>query len=345
MNINKRKKVYEALKRHSFEITMDLEEQIRNSKLPMIKDTLHIIHESEIHYIIKYHFKMILVAFYFEKATFFLEYQLWLYRVYFFKEVNLDFFIFLNRLFEEVCKKYILKKDCLEIESLSNELENEHENLKKEASYKRYILEDTQAEDFAKNLIIGNNHYITDFFNKKVSNINEFLEIYNTTISNAMKYVGFKWEANEISVAKEHIATNTLEEVILSIIENLKESEDKDKHIFLTAAPHEYHGLAIKIAALVYRKLGYKVTSLGTSMPTKEIKKAIMEFKPDYIIFSATLKASLIDIALIIDEIKKDKKIFPQNLVIGIAGAAFENIINPSKLFKTDFYLNKLEEI
>ncbi|NVJ52476.1 MAG: cobalamin B12-binding domain-containing protein [Campylobacteraceae bacterium] len=345
MKINERKKVYEALQRHSFEITLDLEEQIRNSTLPIVIDTLQIIHENEIHYIIKYHFKMILVAFYFQKASFFLEYQLWLYRVYFFKKVDLDFFILLNRLFEEVCKKHMLKLDCIEIESLANELEDKHEDLKKEASYKRYILDDVEAVDFAKNLIIGNSPYITEYFTNNVSNIKEFLETYNTTISNAMKYVGFRWESNEISVAKEHIATNTLEAVILNIIENLEENKSKDKHIFLTVAPHEYHGLAIKIAALVYRKLGYKVTSLGTSMPTKEIKKAIMEFRPDYVIFSATLKASLIDVALIVEEIRKDKKIFPQNLEIGIAGAAFENIVNPSKLFKTDFYLSKLEEI
>lgn len=345
MNINKRKKVYEALHSHSFEITLDLEEQIKDSTLPIVTDTLHIIHENEIHYIVKYHFKMVLVAFYFQKASFFLEYELWLYRVYFFKEVNLDFFILLNRLFEEVCKKYMFKIDYIEIESLANELEDKHEKFKKEASYKRYILDDVEAVEFAKNLIIGNNQYIAEYFNTNVSDINEFLKVYNTTVSNAMKYVGFRWESNEISVAKEHIATNTLEVVILNVIEKLKEIKSKDKHIFLTAAPNEYHGLAIKIAALVYKKLGYKVTSLGTSMPTKEIVKAIIEFRPDYVVFSATLKASLIDVALITEQIRKDKKIFPQNLKLGIAGAAFENIVNPSKLFKTDFYLSKLEEI
>ena len=132
---------------------------------------------------------------------------------------------------------------------------------------------------------------------------------------------------------------------ITNLLKNIPEQTPKGKHIFLSCAPYELHGLGVKVASIVFEKLGYKVTSLGINIPPKEIQKAIREFQPDLILFAATLQSSIIDIAILIDELEKDRETFSKNFKIGIAGNGFEKMIHPARTLKANFYIQYLQDI
>ena len=349
MNENTTRSLNEAFldfKRYEQEILLDTYDEIINSKGIISKKTVFQLGNNEIHHIVKYHHKIILNTLYFNNEKIFEEYHQWLYRVYFYRDIDLDFFNYLNIIFQKVSNRYINSNVYVYINEYFNFILKQHIILKDGASKKRQLIDNKEESiNFANSLISGNREEAYKLCKAKSNTLEEFLSFYDEIVSSAMKYIGFVWETQEVSIAKEHIATNTLDDILSKLIDSFKKENKNSKHIFLCSAPNELHGLGVKIASKIFQKLGFKVTNLGVNIPAKEIKKAIIEFRPDYIIFSAALQTSLVDIALLIEDIKKDSEIFISAPKIVIAGNAFEKILHPAKFLQVDFYLNGLKDI
>lgn len=341
-NIKKNNSKNQALnfQKYESEIVFDTYDALVKSKISLIEKTVLELGYEDLHHIIKYHYKITLNSIFFDDKSLLKKYHEWLYRVYYFRNIDLDFFLLLTDNIQNIAAKYV--ESCV----FYNYLLEIHKTLKNEASKKRVLLDNEQESvNFADLLINNEKEKAFEILKANSSVLEDFLHFYNETVSNSMKQIGFLWERNEISVAKEHIASNLLDQITTDILNRFKRQEPKNKHIFICSAPYELHGLGIKTASKVFEIMGYKVTNLGTYIPKKDIKKAIFEFNPDYILFTATMPTSLIDIALIIDDINKEKEIFLKNFKIGLAGSAFETILHPCKSLKADFYINKLEDL
>lgn len=337
---------YLVFKRFEHEILIDVNENLESSDNLVIKDTVFSIGVNEIHHLVKYYQKIILNSLFFKDQKILIEYNIWLYRVYYNRNIDLEFFYYLNKLFQKVSSKYINYKYFIPIDELFELILKQHKEYKEKAVKTAiYIEYEEEASLFAEYLISNNKAAILEQFCKKVTTIEGFISFYDTIVFNGMKKIGLLWEQGKVSIAQEHVATNLLDNVLINLLESFEVQECKNKHIFFSSAPNELHGLAVKIASLLCEKLGFKVTSLGVNIPAKEIKKAIREFQPDYILFSATLQSSIIDVALLIDELEQEKESFMNNFKIGIAGNGFEKLIQPAKTLKANFYIKELKDL
>lgn len=341
---NGRNNIFFDFLRYKHEILINTNEYIINSSEIIVRKVLLDIGTNEINHIIKYYQKIVLNALYLREKDILYEYNKWLYRVYYHRGIDLDFFKHLIYTFQNIVNKYIDLKNYIDINEYYKYILDKHEVLKKQATKRKLLSEHIEeSTHLSKLLILGDKEKAYSFCKEKVKDLDSFLIFYNEVISNAMKNVGYLWEVGEVSVAKEHIASNTLNDIVMKILNDYPDKDKKDIHIFLSSAPQESHGQGISIASKVYEKLGYKVTNLGTSVPVKDIINAIIEFQPDYIILAATLKTSLLDVAFLIDAMVEEKAVFKKSFKIGIAGSAFDDINLPEKTFKSDFYMKKLE--
>lgn len=345
-NTRNRNKSYEDFKRYKHEIYLDIYDSVIKSNVLIVKKATTILGTNEIHYMVKYYQKIVLNSLFFKDKKILLEYQRWLYRVYFHRLIDLDFFIFFIETFQSITNRYLNSNVCISINELFHYILNQHKELKNNANKKKFLIDhEMESISLAKTLILGDKEKTYEVIKSKAPTLDEFVKYYNEIISNAMKYIGYMWEIGDVSVAKEHLSSNTLNDTVMLILDEYPQSQKKDKHIFISSAPYELHGMGVQIASKVFEKQGYQVTNIGTNIPTKEIKKAIIEFKPDIVLFSATLQTSLLDIALLVSKIKEEKNIAFKSFKIGIAGNAFENMVHPAKTCNADFYMNKLEEI
>lgn len=336
---------YLEFKRFEHEILLEINEQLENSNLLVVKDTIFHIGLNELHHLVKYYQKIILNTLFFKDKKILVEYNLWLYRVYFNRDLDLEFFYYLNELFQKVSAKYINHKIFLTIGELFRDILGQHNYFKEKSTKKLMIIEyEKEASLLVEYLISNNKQAILEEFCKEIKTLDDFIYFYDKIVFNAMKKIGYLWEVGEVSIAKEHVASNLLDEIVVHLLEGFSIQEKQEKHIFFSSAPNELHGLGVKVASLIFEKLGFKVTSLGTNIPAKEITKAIREFQPNYIIFSATLQSSMIDIALLIDELEKDRELFSKSFKIGIAGNGFEKMIQPAKTLKASFYIKQLKD-
>lgn len=338
--------LYLEFKRYEHEIFIDVYDKILSSTVVIAKNTLLELKEKEMRYLVQYHQKTLLNALFFKDEKIFIEYHKWLYRVYYYRKIDLDFFKYLNQLFEKITSHYIDQKKFF---SLGKYFENtllQHTQFIQEAPNKRLLIEyDADVKELVKALLAGDKERCSTLLQERVTTLEEFVHFFDTTVHNAMIKIGYMWEAGEISVAKEHLASGTLYDVLVVFLDRFKAVQTKKLELFISSAPNEHHGLGIKIASIVLEKLGYQVTSLGIDLPSKEIFKAITEFKPDIFLLVATLPANALDVALLIEELQQSKQFAGKEFQIGIAGNAFEKIFQPAKVLKADFYVKNLQSL
>lgn len=335
---------YLEYQRYYHDIFLDVMYELNHSDLIIVKETFLKLGHNEMHYLVSYHQKAFLNSLYFSDEVFIYFHQNWLYRVYSHRNINLEFFEVLNDIFLKVCNVYISNIANINIFTIYNKLLQDAKIMQEEALNSYALNDDPKVLDFTQLLIDGNKQAVMEQLTQ-FATLEKFLKFYSSTITQAMKNVGVLWEKNDISVAKEHLSTNIIESVVFEVLEQFIVENSNDKHIFLCSAPNEMHGLGNKIASIVLEKKGYKVTNLGGNLPSNEILKAIELFEPDFVILSATLQTSLIDIALIIEQLKNDDILIFKNMSLAIAGAAFECIANPVGLFEVDYYINNLQEM
>lgn len=339
-------RTYQDFKRFEHEILMDINEELENSSMSIVKDLIFHIGTNELYHIVKYYQKVILNAVFFKDPKILLEYNQWHYRVYHNRGVDLEFFHYMNQLFKNISSRYMSHQVFLNLEQLLDNVIDQHQYFKEKASKKPILIEyEEEATLLVEYLVSNNKKAILETFCKDIKTLDDFIDFYDNIAFNAMKKVGYLWELGEVSVAQEHISSSLLDTIVTSLLESFPIQEEKKEHIFLSSAPNELHGLGVKVGALVFEKLGYKVTNLGTNIPSKEIKKAIRDFQPDYVLFAATLKTSMIDIALLIDQLQHDRETFTNYFKIGIAGNGFDSMANPAKTLKAAFYIQQLKDI
>jgi len=337
---------YLEFKRFEYEILIDINEDLESSNLSIVTDTISHLGTNELHHMVKYYQKIILNTLFFKDRKILIEYNQWLYRVYYNRDIDLEFFHYLNEIIQKISSRYIEHKIFFSIVELLNYIIDQHHAFKEKAIKKFILLEyEKESSLLVEYLVSNNKKAILETFCKDIKTLDQFIFFYDQIVFNAMKKIGFLWELGEVSIAQEHISSNLLDDILIQILEKFPLQEEKKKHIFLSSAPNELHGLGVKIASLVFEKLGFKVTSLGVNIPAKEIKKAVREFQPDYVLFAATLQTNIIDIALLIDEIEKDRDTFINNFKIGIAGNGFEKMAHPAKTLKASFYIKKLQDV
>ena len=114
-------------------------------------------------------------------------------------------------------------------------------------------------------------------------------EIYDTLVLPVMVLIGDMWANNDISVAEEHLATNTIRNAVNTLGEALERKDYKDNSYLLSLAlSGDEHDLPLIMTKQILEVNGIPVINCGSNTPAKSIKKLLEKFQPDKIIVSLT---------------------------------------------------------
>jgi len=114
-------------------------------------------------------------------------------------------------------------------------------------------------------------------------------EIYDTLVLPVMVLIGDMWANNDISVAEEHLATNTIRNAVNTLGEALERKDYKDNSYLLSLAlSGDEHDLPLIMTKQILEANGIPVINCGSNTPAKSIKKLLEKFQPDKIIVSLT---------------------------------------------------------
>lgn len=330
--------------RYEHEIVLDSHEMILKEEGELFKSSILIIKAEFLHHMIDFHYQIILNFLHFKQKNILRNYLVWLYRVYYHRGLDFDFLLHFFWIMEEITCKYIDEKASSQIKLIYEDIIADHNYFKREAKKAKYILDNEDEVTALTNLLLkGYRKEVLDIFETKCNSLDDFCDFEKEIFAPAMKKVGWLWESNEISVAKEHIASSTADDVIFSVLNSFKEEEPKGINIIITNSLNENHSLGNKIVSKLLQKYGYNIINLGGDITKKDLLKAIEEFNPDYIIFGATLTTSLYDIAMTLKYLSEYKFVNHFKTIIG--GSGFETLMYPVKSFEVDYYAKSLKDL
>jgi MerR family transcriptional regulator, light-induced transcriptional regulator len=117
----------------------------------------------------------------------------------------------------------------------------------------------------------------------------------DAVIAPALRAVGDLWEAGELSIAEEHLAT----EIALRVI-----ALQRDLHrvvrrrattvVVLAAVEGEQHVVGLRMAGSLLIHAGYDVKQLGPSVPPQSLGVVVDRFRAHVVGLSATMASSII---------------------------------------------------
>lgn len=144
--------------------------------------------------------------------------------------------------------------------------------------------------------------------------------IYRQIVEAAQVEVGARWARNEITVAREHMATAVSQYVMGEIYSRLPVPEGQRGHAIVTGVEGEQHQLGANMVADLLETEGWSVRFLGTQMPHRDIVQAARDHQAQAIGISATMLFNLSSVASLIQDLREG---FDRPLAIIVGGRAF----------------------
>ena len=98
-------------------------------------------------------------------------------------------------------------------------------------------------------------------------------EIYTTMLAPALRSIGDAWQEGAIDVADEHRATNVATRIVGQLSPRFNKRGRKKGTVLITAAPSDYHALAVMMVSDLIRGAHYETVDLGASVPAESAAK------------------------------------------------------------------------
>lgn len=108
-----------------------------------------------------------------------------------------------------------------------------------------------------------------------------------------MYEIGNLWEKNRISIADEHISSNTANSLVKAILNKNSIKPSAKKKVVICTPDGEYHSLGAAILEACLSCSGFKVYNLSPSQPHESITTFVETEKPDAVLVSITLEDSI----------------------------------------------------
>ena len=131
--------------------------------------------------------------------------------------------------------------------------------------------------------------------------------------------IGERWHRGELSVTREHYATNYLIQRLAAILRTVPNTTNRPL-IWVGCAPGELHEIGALLLSIYLRRNGYTIRYLGQNLPASDLVAEVSSIKPDMVLFSATTVESALNLRPVCELLAS---IDPPRPMIGYGGRAF----------------------
>jgi MerR family transcriptional regulator, light-induced transcriptional regulator len=95
--------------------------------------------------------------------------------------------------------------------------------------------------------------------------------------------IGWLWEAHQISVGQEHVASAIIERHMGELHLRFKSDHPRQKKLILGCVDREYHRIGLRMVADFFEMDGWEVCYLGAAVPADAFARMVKEYQPDLI--------------------------------------------------------------
>ncbi len=125
----------------------------------------------------------------------------------------------------------------------------------------------------------------------------------------AMAEVGQRWEANELEIFQEHLATEAIRSLLAGLALTIPEPLRKTEAVALVScAPKDEHELIPLALASYLTFRGWTVKNLGVGLPAGQIARAVASFGPKALFLTFTMLSRLDDVLDVIGKVRRESE-------------------------------------
>lgn len=117
--------------------------------------------------------------------------------------------------------------------------------------------------------------------------------IFDAVVAPSMRRVGDCWQADEMSVADEHLATSTATHAVESLAASARRSGAHAGQAVCCAAEDELHALPALCAQALLEGAGWEVRNLGGHTPFFALAEYVSKHRPALVCVSSTMQREL----------------------------------------------------
>lgn len=189
-------------------------------------------------------------------------------------------------------------------------------------------------------LLEGNKAECTKIISELIYNKVDIKEIYTKLFQKSMYRIGYLWEHDRASVAKEHQATKITESLLNLNYEKILDTPKINKKVVITCIDKEFHEIGARIVSDFFELSGWQSIFLGSNTPQNEIVQIIEEEKPDVVGISNTFYINVARLIKLTERIRE--KFSDQEIIVG-GQALNEETASTLNNFGKIFYIPTLD--
>jgi methanogenic corrinoid protein MtbC1 len=178
------------------------------------------------------------------------------------------------------------------------------------------------ADVFLQSILTGQRHAALRIARESLRNGLSVEDLYVDVLQPALYTVGARWEANQLTVAQEHIATAIVQYVMAQVYEAPDFREGGKGTVILTGVEGELHNIGAVMVGDLLELSGWHVRFLGSNLPSASILTAIRDAAATYVGISTTMLFNVPVVRHLIAAIRAE---FDDRVRILVGGAAFRS--------------------
>jgi methanogenic corrinoid protein MtbC1 len=156
---------------------------------------------------------------------------------------------------------------------------------------------------------------------KAVTTPQDLEGFYLQVVQPAMYQVGARWEAGQMSVAEEHLASAITARVVAGLTSARGASKPWRGRAVVSAAPSEFHELGAWILSDLLEVDGWEVSYLGANTPQQALVDLVRRREPAFVALSVTMPFNLEKTKTMIASLRAQNFAWPLRVIVG--GAVF----------------------
>lgn len=183
------------------------------------------------------------------------------------------------------------------------------ENLKLQSTYQAYL----------EALIRGDRHRCRAMVEEMLQDGIDIKDLYVGIFQRSLYQVGELWECNQLTVAREHMATAITESLLPLAYQAIFSAPHCGRKAVVACAANEYHQVGGKMVADILELNGWDGYFIGANTPVNDLLSLVNEKNPDMICLSLSVYAGMPGLITLLERIRNEFTALP--VIVG--GQAF----------------------
>lgn len=150
-----------------------------------------------------------------------------------------------------------------------------------------------ETSHFEDALLDGNRLAALDIVTTCLYHGRTLVETEMHVVQAALYAIGAKWQANEVTVAQEHLATVLAQSVMIHAMMSLPRVPVTGKRVLLACVETNHHAVGPRMVADAFRLDGWDVQFLGPNVPTGALLRQAADWKPQLVGLSVSFPQQL----------------------------------------------------